>query len=207
MGGFNTRSSNAMGESGGEVWQGQAPWLQQMYAQASQATNGVNADPQTYAQFQNMTQGAGAGLNQWADPNNPAVQAQLGALNNQLTNTFNNDLMPAIGSAAASAGQFGGGRQGVAMGEAAGQIANAQQQGAASIMGNAYNQAQQASQFNAGFDLQQAQQLMQGQEMNMMQQMQPYMQLAQILGAPVGFNTSNNYQRGSGGGMNILSMG
>ena len=118
-----------------------------------------------------------------ADPT-AQIEAQAGSLATGLGNLFQNQIMPGIQSDAIAAGGFGGGRQGVAEGVAAGQLGNAYAQGLGDITANANQQALQAagmspalgqanianrvSPFTAGFE--------------------PLQRLAAILGSPTVLN-------------------
>jgi hypothetical protein len=89
------------------------------------------------------------------------IKAQGSALSEGLGNLFRQEIMPGIKGDAIAAGGFGGGRQGVAEGVAAGQLGQSYTQGLADITAAANNQALQAAQVQQAmgtsiFDLSQA---------------------------------------------------
>lgn len=143
------------------------------------------------------------GVQQFSQPNNQMVQGQVDLLGQNLQRQFSNQLMPAIGSNAQAAGQYGGGRQGVAQGLAAQGIQQAFAQGASGIQNNAYNQAAGMTQFGAQNALQGAGMGMQG--LGQLQQMQfaPYMTLAQILGGPTVLGSSSGNSNSNSSSMNF----
>lgn len=78
------------------------------------------------------------------------IQAQGRSLQSGLGEMFREELNPAIRGNAIAAGGFGGGRQGVAQGQAVGELADAYTQGLGDITANANAQALGASQGYAG---------------------------------------------------------
>jgi hypothetical protein len=72
---------------------------------------------------------------------NPAVLAQFDANRNQVTDWLTRDALPGIGTGAVNAGQYGGSRQGIAEGLAMGEGAKALANANASTMNNAYENA------------------------------------------------------------------
>jgi hypothetical protein len=165
--GFNYNQSNsssknqstASGSSATNVWGEQSPFLQSLYNQgagilgqqqgAGQAAQGQVDQfmPGVQQGFQGM-QGigqTGGPIGQFADPNNSMVNQQIGNLGQQLGDFFNNQLMPGIAGQAVDVGGFGGARQGVAQGAAAGHVAQQFQQGSTDLMANAYGNAQNAA--------------------------------------------------------------
>ena len=182
----------------------QAQYLQSLWAGATGAqasgaggydANGANSfisqlQNPAYAQsFQNFMQ-----------PNNQMAQQQIGILGKNLSDQFNNQINPAIGSSAQMSGQFGGGRQGVAQGMAIQGMQNAFGQGSAQIQNNAYNQALNATQMGSQYNNANAIAGLQGMGMRSNLAFSPYLNLAQILGAPVmtttgeGRTTGSNFQ-------------
>ena len=129
-------------------------------------------------------------LQQFANPNNELAQQNIDLLGSNLSNQFNNQILPGIQSNAISGGALGGGRQGVAQGIAASGVSNAFAQGSQGILNNTYNQAQQASQFGSQFNLQQAMSGLGGLGQFQQQQFAPMQALAQILGNPAILNQS-----------------
>lgn len=117
----------------------QSGYLQSMFGQASHVTNpyGAQADathmrgelmPGLQAAFGNIS-----GLTdtqEQIDAQSASLQAGLGQL-------FREEINPAIQTEAVGAGQFGGGRQGVAEGVATGQLADAYTKGYGDIVARA----------------------------------------------------------------------
>ena len=156
---------NASGQVAGGLGQGG-------FGQAQQFVNQIGNNP-----FQQN-------LMQFAQPNNEMVQGNIDMLGQNLSDQFNNTIMPGIQSNAIGAGALGGGRQGVAQGIAAQGVSNAFAQGSQGIMNNAYNQANQASQFGSNFNTQQAMAGLSGLGQFQQQQFAPMDFLSSILGNP-----------------------
>jgi hypothetical protein len=119
---------------------------------------------------------------------NPSVQAQAGAIGNQFNQTLNNSVLPGIGADAQFAGGFGGSRQGVAQGNAIGQMSQAFGNSLAGLYGNAYNADQNFYTAQRGQDLQQqgvdAQMFNQGMAGNLGIGQQTYNLGSQYMNAP-----------------------
>ncbi len=121
--------SKGQSESDQNVWNPQGQALQQMYAgaqgQVPGAQDNINAmNPQVMSSWNNIM--------------NPGVNPQLEAYQNQVGQNFKENILPGIGDQAAMAGGYGGSRQGVAQGVAAGR-ANQQ---VTDMAANLYNQDQ-----------------------------------------------------------------
>jgi len=84
-------------------------------------------------------------LGQYANPNNPYVQQQIGQLGQNIGQNLQRNILPGINQGFAGAQQRGSSRHGIAQGLA---LQGAQQQfqeGATGLYSNAYNQGQQAA--------------------------------------------------------------
>jgi hypothetical protein len=86
---------------------------------------------------------------------NPAVKAQATAMGNQFNQQLTQNVLPQIGAGAQLAGGFGGSRQGVAEGNAIGQMSQSFGNSMANLFGNAYNADQNFYTQQRGQDLQQ----------------------------------------------------
>lgn len=148
-------------------------------------------------------------LQSFSDPNNAMVAQNIDRLNTGLMSQFNEQLMPAIASNSIQGGQFGGGRQGVAEGIAAGKVADAFAGGSADIMNNAYSMANQATQFGSQYNLMQNQGVLSGLGQQQQQQLLPMQVLAQILGNPTVLSQSSGTNKSNAGseGFGLSIMG
>ncbi len=137
---------------------GQQPHLDQLYNQANtmgQANPGANALQAGNTQSMGMigqAQGALGGIAQtggasaqFMDTNRQLESRQIADLGTNLGNFFNQQLMPGLQGAAVGVGAVGGGRQQLAQGQAAGQVAQQYQQGVTDIMANSQASRQQAA--------------------------------------------------------------
>ncbi len=142
--------SSSMGQS--FVDPGQAPFLDftRNLAQglAQQQLGGMGnlfgLSQNLLGQGQDLLGGLGQTTNALSNIASPAVQqAQIGQLGSDLGAFFNQQILPGISRGAIGTGGLGGGRQGVAQGVAAGELARAFTGGATDIM--AQGQQQQLS--------------------------------------------------------------
>ena len=181
MGMNKSKQSSSQSSFGNSfVWDQQTPYLQNLFGQAQGAASGIGNPFQAGMDtISPWMQSAGSTLQGLADPTQQ-IATQTAALESGLGSLFQNQINPAITSNSISAGQMGGGRAGVAQGVAAGEMANAFQQGHAAITGQANQQAGNAAQ--ALNNLGQSFFGMSGQAG--MGQMAPLQMLAQILGSP-----------------------
>lgn len=121
----------------------QQGYLQDLYGQAQGYANPAATQAAAYGAQQanapglNMAYQGAMGL---ADPTSQ-IAAQEASLQAGLGNLYANEINPAIQSNAIAAGGFGGGRQGVAQGIAAGELGNAYTQGLGDITARANGQA------------------------------------------------------------------
>lgn len=102
---------------------------------------------------QNLTQqGQGflGNLGMMGQAGNPFAQAQIGQLSQGLGRLFNQQIMPGITSTFAGAGQLGGSRQALALGQAGEGLGQAFTGGALDILGNSSQLALQANQAGLG---------------------------------------------------------
>jgi hypothetical protein len=95
-------------------------------------------------QMANMAQTGGMAA-QFAGGNQELQNRQISDLGTSMGNFFNEQLAPGIRGSAVAAGGMGGGRQQLAMGQAAGDVAEQYQQGVTGIMSNNYGMQQQAA--------------------------------------------------------------
>ena len=151
-------------------------------------------------------------MGQFTQPNNALVQRQIGDLGTQMGKFFNEQLMPGITGSAVSAGGFGGGRNQLAVGQAAGNVADAYSQGVTGIMGNAYNQAIGAAGMQAnnmigaqGAINQTGQGLTNLGLANLNSQWAPLQNFQGLLGAPITLGSSYGYSAANSQSENITS--
>lgn len=134
-----------------DVWN--ADILQKLYKDAMGSVGGADLFSGRSAELYGAgigildSLGAGAGEDylQARLTDTSARDAQLGALQTGLGDLFREELNPAITGSAISAGQLGGGRQGVAQGQASKAIASQYVQGAADIIGRDQSARDQAA--------------------------------------------------------------
>ena len=194
-GGKSESESSAQQTSNSFIDPSQLANLQQLWSNASNQIGQGGLGQGGFNQGQNFLNQIGnnpfeQNLQQFANPNNELAQQNIDMLGSNLSNQFNNQILPGIQSNAIGGGALGGGRQGVAEGIAASGVSNAFAQGSQGILNNTYNQAQQASQFGSQFNLQQAMSGLGGLGQFQQQQFAPMQALAQILGNPAILNQS-----------------
>lgn len=146
--------------------------------------------------------------------------AQIGQLGSDLGNFLQTNVLPAIGRDAVGVGGFGGGRQQVAEGVAAGDIARAFTSGATDIYNNSENQRLQAAMAQGNLQTQGAMAGLGGlnslfglQASPFQAQMNPLLSYASILGGPTVLSqnrsrsqdTLRSSSSGSGRGFNFDS--
>jgi hypothetical protein len=146
---FSDSLARSLAQSQGSSFGTQNVWnadvLQKLYAGATDAAGAANTglfQGQT-AQLYNagagfldqLGVGAGEDYLQSRLTDTTARDEQLGALKTGLGDLFRNELNPAITGRAVATGTLGGGRQGVAQGQAANAVARQYSQGAADIIG------------------------------------------------------------------------
>lgn len=192
-----------------------ADLFSRLYGGASGAAAGINTAGITDAANQLFTEGGGFidTLRSAAEGTDASgqyltdrltgggtVDRQVADLKTQLDAFFNETLLPGITSDAASVGQLGGERQGVAQGIAAGKVAQAFSSGVTGIMTSEQQQrdaaaAQLASQTQgaAGAGLSFLPQQFGLAQSGNMAALSPYLALAQVLGGP----TVLNYSQGT----------
>jgi hypothetical protein len=205
--GWTDAASQSLGGSSQNVWGGQVPALESLYANAQSllGSPGMAAAPQ---QFQNTM---GQGVNAWAGALNPGQSQYFDAsLNNAIdaaTRGFTQNVLPSLQDAGIRAGAVGSPRAQLAQGQAAGQFGEGLQNMVAQMANQQY-----------GMDRQ-----LQGQALGMTPQMAgswfaPLSQAASMIGGPTvlgqSANLSNSYARGanqstgqSSGGSSGKSMG
>ena len=113
QGGSSSQSSSQSIQYPDTVWGVQVPFFENLYSQANAMMESGGNQDQAQGLFE---QGLG-GFNQLM---NPGVNPYLDAYSQDVMQNFTDEIMPALGSSAAGFGQFGGSRQGVAEGVAAG---------------------------------------------------------------------------------------
>ena len=201
-GGKSESESSAQQTSNSFIDPSQLANLQQLWSSASNQIGQGGLGQGGFNQGQNFLNQIGnnpfdQNLQQFANPNNELAQQNIDLLGSNLSNQFNNQILPGIQSNAISGGALGGGRQGVAQGIAASGVSNAFAQGSQGILNNTYNQAQQASQFGSQYNLQQAMSGLGGLGQFQKQQFAPMDYLARILGNPAILNQSQSKGKSS----------
>lgn len=189
MGGSASKSRSESQQSN-FIDRAQAPFLADLFQQGQGLANqqlGEGSDFQTgivdptQQAFQNFL----------TPQQNPFLQGQIQQGQDQIAQNLQRNILPSIGSSAASTGQFGGGRQGVAEGIA---LSDANQQ-SANFSQNLIGQDFQAQQGRALQALTQA-----GNVGNLA--FQPLQNLASIIGSPtiLGQGTSESKSDSGSGG-------
>ena len=188
----------------------QQPWLDALRGGAFGIADPTGQQGAVGEAVGRVNEGIGAGMDALQGMLNPQAQidAQVGGLQSGLGQLFREELNPAITSNAIAAGGLGGSRQGVAQGQAVGQIGQAFTQGYGDIVARANANAQNAAMGLGSLG---------GQYIG--NAMQPglagldiYARLAQILGGPTilgeGGSASSSFgesqNTGEGFGFNII---
>jgi len=226
--GYGYSLSNAISEnaSGQTIYGPQAAQLNNLYEKAGWASDNSWGDVASMRAQNTLAQNAigsgmgsmgqiatgGGPLSNFTAPNNELVQRQISDLGTTMGNFFNQQLMPGITGSAVGAGGFGGGRNQVATGIAAGEVGNAYQQGVTGIMGNAYNQAlgaagmQSQNQIAAQGALNQSGQALTNLGMaNLNSMWAPLQNFQGLLGAPITLGSSYGYSAANQQSENITS--
>lgn len=196
MGGVSGGASKSKGSSASEgfdqsqtstsqaIYGPQGSGLDSLYGAAGNLFGQISGGAQAQGmQLSDQLSGLGQGfLGQMQGLSDPSAQiaAQEKSLSTGLGNLFSQQINPAISSQAIGAGGFGGSRQGVAQGQAIGQLGQAYTEGLGDITARANNQALQAQGMGIGslpgmFDLGMA---------GYNSQWSPLQQYAGLLGGP-----------------------
>lgn len=194
----NESQQTSSSDASSFVWDQQIPYLTGLWDNASAAANpgGAGAALGGVNNFmQPLLQNTATNLGGLTDPSGQ-IAAQAASLQSGLGDLFRNEINPAIKTNAISAGQFGGGRQGVAEGVATGQLANAYTQGYGDIVARANQQALGASALIPSFG-QAQQQLALGQYTAPMDILAA---LSGILGSPTVLQKSQSRGQATGSG-------
>lgn len=172
----------------------QAPYLQAMYEQAMGAANPQGVTSAAQGASNSIIPGMQSAFDSIAAMTNPngQIEAQSQSLKSGLGSMFREELMPAIKAGAIGSGGFGGGRQGVAEGQAVGQIADAYTAGYGDIVASARANALGAAQTIPGL----AQGLYSSATAPQMAGLDALSRLASILGSPTVLSTSKGVSRG-----------
>lgn len=191
-----TRSSSQQ-----NVWGGQAPWLTQMYGDASGLAGQQAGDMGGIQDYFSQLQGAAmpAFQNLSMGPQNPWLQGMADTAMGSVARNFQNQIMPSITGAANMAGQRGGAREGLYGDYAAGEAGRAMGDVAQNIYGQAWNQGMQG-QLGALGQLGNLGNLGMG---GMQAAWMPYQNLANILGGPTVLGSSTSQSRGSNMGLSV----
>lgn len=149
---YGTSFGNNSSQSGSFIDPTQGGFLQNLWAQATSAADPAAAGGAAASSLGQILPGLQAAFGNLGGMTDPSamIQQQAGALSEGLGNLFRNEINPTIEGNAIGAGGFGGGRQGVAQGVAAGQLGDSYASGLADITSAANNQALQASTALAG---------------------------------------------------------
>lgn len=171
-----------------------ADLFEKLYGGASAAAAGIDTSGITEAANNLFTQSGGFldSLSSAADPS--VTEDQVASLKSDLDAFFNETLLPGITSDAASVGQLGGGRQGVAQGVAAGQVARALTSGIADIRERGANRQISAAQTG----LQYAPTVFGFAQEASLAPLSPYLALSQVLGDPTVLNEASSSSKSKG---------
>lgn len=175
----------------------QAGFLQDMFRQAQGQTNPAATRNAAYGATGVTNPMMLTTLRNTAAMTDPSamIRAQAGSLKAGLGDLFRTEINPAIQTDAIAAGGFGGGRQGVAEGVAAGQLADAYTQGFGDIVANARQTALGAASQMPGL----SSAYYTGRVAPTLAGFDPLTQLASILGSPILLDRARAGQRSSSG--------
>jgi hypothetical protein len=177
--GFN----EAMGMGQQDVFGAQQPALQSLYANAQQLLQGGGAAAQQQGM---MDKAAGAWAQQLQPGGNPYFSQSVQGAIDQATQGFNRQVLPGLQSNAVQAGGYGGARDQLAQGEAAGLAS----QGISRMVGDMYANQYGADQNRALGALGMAPQLG-------AMAFQPQQQAAAMIGGPTVLGRNINMSRGA----------
>lgn len=134
---YGQSSQNAGSSSSQNVWQPQAGYLQDLYAQGSQLAGSAPTVP--------FNPNVGAAWNSALSGQiNPSTGEVIDNATRDLGLDFQRNVMPSLRRSAVGAGAAGGGREGIAQGLAAGEAVRAMASTRASMTNDALNRAQGA---------------------------------------------------------------
>jgi hypothetical protein len=164
---YNEGLSQAVSQSGQEIWAPQAGGLAGLYGQATKLLGQQgNAQGVAQGQVDQVMPGAQAGygavqriaggstaLDPFTDPNGDLARRQTSDLAASVGQEFNRNVLPGIRSNSGVAGQIGSSRDALARGVAAGDAARAISEGGTNFFANAYNTAANAAGQKAGMML------------------------------------------------------
>ena len=94
----------------------QSPFLQNLFQQGSNLAGQQGQQGSEFGNFQSAAMGALLGMFQPSGQANPFLNQQIQQGQQMINENLQQNILPSVGSAAAGAGQLGGGRQGVAQG-------------------------------------------------------------------------------------------
>ena len=195
----------------------QAPFLQQLFEQASGVTQGQMGPGGTgdVAQGlvgqlmpqgqQGLSQalGAGQGLNQFTQPNGQLVQDQIQGVTQDLNQNLQENILPGLTSSAIGGGNLGGSRGALAAGQAAAGTQRAIGQASSGIRQNAFNTAAGAAAQQGQLNLQGGLGGIQGASSlfnlglsPLQAEFGPLQQFASILGSPIVLGESSSMSAG-----------
>jgi hypothetical protein len=139
--GSNQGTSLGASQTTSDIWGAQQPGLQQLYAQAGQLASGQGQ----YAAGANQVAGQAqnAWLQQLTPGGNPYFSISVEAAINQATQGFNREVLPALDARGVAVGQYGGARDNLARGEAAGLFGQGLANSVAGMYSNQYSADQQ----------------------------------------------------------------
>ena len=195
-------TSNAGSQSGTSQDIAFADLFQQLYGGAASAAGGLSGQPiQSAANMlfsggtgflDSLQGGAGADyLEQRVSGQSPVLDEQIAALGSDLGSFFRDELDPAITAQAVAGGQLGGGRQGVAQGQAIAQVGKQFAQGATALRANDVAMRDEAAgnlesirTSAAGVGLSALPSLLGLRQQGQLAALAPYQALAGILGGP-----------------------
>lgn len=140
-GSWNQSASGGSSYGMTDVWGAQQPALQQLYAQAGQLAAGQGQYGQAAQQVAGQAQDAW--LRQLTPGGNPYFSNNVQSAIDQATQGFTHGVLPELEARGVGVGQYGGQRDSLARGEAAGQFGQALAQQVAGMYSNQYAADQQ----------------------------------------------------------------
>jgi len=211
-----------------------ADLFQQLYGDAMGATGKIAANLPTYqgdaatlfsggTGFLDQLAGGDAGSNYLTDRlggDNSILNAQIGGLSSDLSKFYNEQLLPGITSDSIMSGTLGGGRQGVAQGAAAGEVARQFSQGVTQLRSSDQQQRDAAAgvltgsrNTAAGIGLNALPNVLGLSQAGLSSDILPQQLLAQILGNPTtltqsfGQSSASSTSKGKSAGFNFTLSG
>lgn len=196
-GGTNSGQSRSRTHPG-KVWEDQAPYLQQLFAQAQQTAASQRGGQGPLEDITSFSERTSERLIDQANQGSPWLSGQIQGLGEDIGQFFNQQILPGINNEAGGYGQYGGARHSIGQGLAGQDALRQFSRGATELRAGDYanGPARARELYNLGMAPYSA-------------QFQPLQMLAQLLGSPTvlsgggqssSWNHAGNFNVGLGGG-------